>query len=189
MDKPHRADDETVAVEAADVASLVAENAALRDRHLRVLADAENERRRSERQAQDARTYAVTQFARELLPIADNLQRAVEAAGAGAEEADRQLNRAANKFGNGDALLEGVKATERMLAAAFERFGVRKVSAKDAAFDPALHEAVMQLDDPLAAPGTVLQVLEDGYTIHDRLLRPARVAVAKRPSPEQPLES
>jgi molecular chaperone GrpE len=178
MDKPHKADDETVALEAADVASLVAENAALRDRHLRVLADAENERRRCERQAQDARTYAVTQFARELLPIADNLQRAVEAAGAGAE------------FGNGDAaLLEGVKATERMLAAAFERFGVRKVPAKDVAFDPALHEAVMQLDDPLAAPGTVLQVLEDGYTIHDRLLRPARVVVGKRPPPEQPLES
>ena len=178
MDKPHSADDETVALDAADVASLVAENAALRDRHLRALADAENERRRSERQAQDARTYAVTQFARELLPIADNLQRAIEAAEAGAE------------FGNGDAaLLEGVKATERMLAAAFERFGVRKVPAKDAAFDPALHEAVMQLDDPEAAPGTVLQVLEDGYTIHDRLLRPARVAVAKRPPPERPLES
>jgi molecular chaperone GrpE len=178
MDKPHSPDEETVALEAADVASLVAENAALRDRHLRALADAENERRRSERQAQDARAYAVTQFARELLPIADNLQRAIEAAQTGAG------------LGNEDAaLLEGVKATERMLAAAFERFGVRKVRAADTAFDPALHEAVMQLDNPEAAPGTVLRVLEDGYTIHDRLLRPARVAVAKRPPPEQPMES
>jgi molecular chaperone GrpE len=178
MDKPHSADDETVALEAADVASLVAEHAALRDRYLRVLADAENERRRSERQAQDARTNAVAQFARGLLPIADNLQRAIKAAEAGAGSA------------NGDAaLIEGVKATERMLAATFERFGVRKVPAKDAAFDPALHEAVMQLDASEATPGTVLQVLEDGYTIHDRLLRPARVAVAKRPPPERPMES
>ena len=178
MDKPHNADDETAAFEAADLASLVAENAALRDRYLRALADAENERRRSERQAHDARTYAVTQFARELLPIADNLQRAIKAAeagiGLGTEDA---------------ALLEGVKATERMLAAAFELFAVRKVPAADTSFDPARQEAVMQLDAPEAAPGTVLRVLEDGYTIHDRLLRPARVAVAKRPPPAEAMES
>ena len=80
MDKPHSPDDETIALEAADVASLVAENAALRDRYLRALADAENARRRSERQAEDARAYAVTQFARELLPVADNLQRAIKTA-------------------------------------------------------------------------------------------------------------
>ena len=109
MDKPHSPDDETIALEAADVASLVAENAALRDRYLRALADAENARRRCERQAEDARAYAVTQFARELLPVADNLKRAIKTAEGGVE------------FGTGDAaFLEGVEATERMLAAAFE---------------------------------------------------------------------
>jgi molecular chaperone GrpE len=169
MDKPHSPDDETIALDATDVASLVAENAALRDRYLRALADAENARRRIEQQAADARAYAVTQFARELLPVADNLHRAIETA-----EAQAAL-------GAGDAaLFEGIKATERMLAAAFERFGVRRIAAEGAAFDPAFHEAVMELDDPEAPPGTVLQVLEDGYTIHDRLLRAARVVVAKR---------
>ena len=75
------------------------------------------------------------------------------------------------------------------MAAAFERFGVRRIAAEGAAFDPALHEAVMELDDPEATSGTVLQVLEDGYTIHDRLLRPARVVVAKRRRAQPPLES
>jgi molecular chaperone GrpE len=178
MDKLHSPDDETIALEAADVASLVAENAALRDRYLRALADAENARRRSEQQVADARAYAVTQFARELLPVADNLRRAIETA-----EAQAAL-------GAGDAaLLEGIKATERMLAAAFERFGVRRIAAEGAAFDPAFHEAVMELDDPEAPSGTVLQVLEDGYTIHDRLLRAARVVVAKRRRAQPPLES
>jgi molecular chaperone GrpE len=178
MDKPHSPDDETIALEAADVASLVAENAALRDRYLRALADAENARRRSEQQAADARAYAVTQFARELLPVADNLRRAIESV-----ETQAAL-------GAGDAaLLEGIKATERMLAAAFERFGVRRIAAEGAAFDPAFHEAVMELDNPEAPSGTVLQVLEDGYTIHDRLLRAARVVVAKRRRAQPPPES
>jgi molecular chaperone GrpE len=177
MDKPHSPNDETIALETPDVASLVAENADLRDRHLRALADAENARRFGERQSADARAYAVTQFARELLPVADNLRRAIATA-----EAQRAL-------GAGDeALLEGIKATERILTSAFERFGVRRIAAEGAAFDPALHEAVMELDNPEAPPGTVLQVLEDGYTMHDRLLRAARVAVAKRrsapPAPE-----
>lgn len=178
MDKPHSPDDETIALEAADVASLAAENAALRDRYLRALADAENARRRSEQQAEDARAYAVTQFARELLPVADNLRRAIEAAEARVE------------LGTGDpALLEGVRATEHILAAAFERFGVRRFAAEGAAFDPALHEAVMELDDPEATSGTVLQVLEDGYMIHDQVLRPARVVVAKRRRAQSPLTS
>lgn len=178
MDKPHSPDDETIALEAADDASLIAENASLRDRYLRALADAENARRRSEQQVADGRAYAVTQFARELLPVADNLQRAIKTAEAQAE------------LGAGDpALAEGIKATERMLAAAFERFGVRRIAAEGAAFDPALHEAVMELDNPEATPGTVLQVLEDGYTIHDRLLRAARVVVAKRRRDQPPLES
>jgi molecular chaperone GrpE len=166
MENPHVRDDEAVALETEDTASLVAENAILRDRYLRALADAENTRRRSERLEEEARAYAVTKFARELLPVADNLERAIVAA------QDSSTNDA--------ALLEGVSATARMLAAAFEQFGVRKIESLGSLFDPKLQEAVMELYDEAQAPGTVLQVLEDGYTIHDRLLRPARVVVGKR---------
>lgn len=158
-----------------DVAALQAENASLRDRLLRALADAENTRRRAERSVEDARQYAVADFARELLTVADNLQRAIAAA-----------ERESSGPSSDASLLEGVRATQRMLLAVFERFGIRKIEALGAAFDPTLHEAVMELDDPAQAPGAVVQVMEDGYMIRDRLLRPARVAIAKRrgnPSP------
>jgi len=153
----------------SDLEALQAENADLRDRLLRALADGENTRRRGERMAQDARQYAIADFARELLDVADNLRRAIAAAEQqGGENAPESQ------------LLDGIKATERILMATLERFGVRRIEALGTRFDPALHEAVMEVDDPEHEPGTVVQVLEDGYTIHDRLLRPARVAVAKR---------
>jgi molecular chaperone GrpE len=155
--------------EAVDTATLEAENAALRDRMLRALAEAENTRRRAGREAKDARQYAVADFARELLPVADNLQRAIAAAERHAPETTEEA-----------ALIEGVRATERVLMSAFERFGIRKIEALGARFDPALHEAMTEVDDASQAPGTVVGVLEDGYTIHDRLLRPARVIIAKR---------
>jgi molecular chaperone GrpE len=152
-----------------DAAALEAENAALRDRMLRALADAENTRRRAERAAEDARQYAVADFARELLPVTDNLRRAIVTA-----------ERHTPKSVEDDALIEGVRATERLLMAAFERFGIRKIDALGARFDPSLHEAVTEVDDASQVPGTVVDVLEEGYTIHDRLLRPARVIIAKR---------
>jgi molecular chaperone GrpE len=157
---------------AADVAALQAENASLRDRMLRALAEAENTRRRAERAAQDARQDAVADFARELLPVVDNLQRSIAAAErpATAEEA---------------ALVEGVRAVERILMRALEQFGIRRMEARGAPFDPTLHEAIMEVDDA-SLPGTVVRVVEDGYTINDRLLRPARVAVARRRSPASP---
>jgi molecular chaperone GrpE len=167
----------------ADCAELVAENAALRDRLLRALADAENTRRRADGAAADARRYAISDFARELLTVADNLQRALEAAGAHTRR-------------NEGTLIEGVEATQRLLAAALARFGVQRIDALGQRFDPNLHEAVttQHSDDP---PGTVIGVIEDGYTINDRLLRPARVVVAKaRPdaaapsiAPESPNQS
>jgi molecular chaperone GrpE len=161
-------DQRAPAAEPDNTAALQAENAALRDRLLRALADAENTRRRAERTAKAARQYAVADFARELLAVADNLQRALAAA----EQApDTPAD---------TALIEGVRVTERMLMATMERFGVRKIAALGAPFDPARHEAVMEIDDLSQSPGTVVRVLEDGYTIHDRLLRPARVVVAKR---------
>jgi molecular chaperone GrpE len=150
-------------------AALQAENEALRDRMLRALADAENARRRAERTAQDARRYGIADFARELLPVADNLQRTVTAAELGGAQAT-----------GANALLEGVAATRRMLEHALEQFGVRRIEALGEPFNPAHHEAVVEVADGAGPPGTVVSIIEDGFTIHDRLLRPARVAVARR---------
>jgi molecular chaperone GrpE len=146
------------------------ENAALRDRLVRALADAENTRRRAERTATEVRQYAVTDFAREMLTIADNLQRTITAAEQHGAQAPQD-----------SVLIEGVRAIARMLAQILERFGVRKIEAAGAPFDPSLHEAMMERDDPGQPGGTVAGVMEDGYTIHDRLLRPARVAVTRGP--------
>jgi molecular chaperone GrpE len=159
----------TPAEEAAEAAALNAENASLRDRMLRALAEADNTRRRAERTGQDARQKAITDVARELLPVADNLQRGIAAA-------ERQADATTEET----ALIEGVRATEQMLMRALARFGIRKLQALGTTFDPALHEAMMEVDDAPSPPGTVASVMEDGYTIHDRLLRPARVAVTKR---------
>ena len=150
---------------------LAAENASLRDRMLRALAEAENTRRRADRTAADASRFAIADFARELLAVADNLQRTLAAAERPAFENAADV-----------ALIDGVRATQRMLMQVLERFGVRKIEALGQPFDPALHEAVLEVDDPSYPPGTVVRVVEDGYTIHDRLLRAARVAVSKRRS-------
>lgn len=168
--------DETVPTEAADLDSLVAENASLHDRHLRALAEVENTRHRLERKVDDARNYAITDFARELLQVVDNLQRALGAAEAGEPSAEQA------------SVIDGVRATERLLNLTLERFGIRKIQALGARFDPALHEAVMEVDDPQREPGTIAQVLEEGYTIKDRLLRPARVVVVKRRPTSTPPE-
>ena len=149
----------------AAAAGLQAENAALQDRMLRALADAENTRRRAERTAEDARQYAVWDLARELLAVVDNLQRAIEAA--------------QSRAGGDQALIEGVRATERMLLGTLERFGVRRISALGTRFDPSLHEAIMEVEDAANPPGTVVRVVEEGYTMRDRLLRPARVIVSR----------
>jgi molecular chaperone GrpE len=142
----------------ADAEALAAENAYFRDRILRALADAENTRRRTERTVQDTSKYAIADFLRKLLAVADNLQRTVAAPLSPETVEDA-------------ASLEGVRATERMLMHVLERFGVRKIEALGAPFDPALHEAVMEVDDGSYPPGSVARVLEDGYMIHDRLLR------------------
>lgn len=161
--------------EPADVAALQAENASLRDRMMRALADTENTRRRAERSAQEARQFANTDFARELLAVGDNLQRALAAAEQ--QVSDKPIDA---------ALIEGVHATQRMLEGILERFGVRRIEAQGAPFDPALHEAMMEVNDASQEPGSVARVMEDGYTIHDRLLRPARVAVTARRPDEEP---
>lgn len=166
---PQSIEDEAVATEAIDAGALVAENAALRDRLLRALADAENTRRRAERGAEEVRKYAIADFARELLIVVDNLHRAIAAAEAPGVATTE-----------GAALAEGARATLRLLLRTLESFGVRPVAALGQRFDPNLHEAIMEVDDPSQPPGTVTRVIEDGYTINDRLLRPARVAITKR---------
>ena len=169
MARPHSIEDEAVATEAVDVGTLLKENASLRDRLFRALAEAENTRRQASRTAEDARRFAIADFARELLIVVDNLQRTIDAVdGQGPLTPENA------------ALLEGVQATLRVLLRTLERFGVRRISALGKRFDPNLHEAVMEADDPAQRPGTVAQVLEQGYTIHGRLLRPARVVVSKR---------
>jgi molecular chaperone GrpE len=150
---------------------LLSENASLRERLMRALAETENTRQLGERRAQDAQKYAITHFARELLQVVDNLRRAIDA---GAARADTE---------GGDRLIEGVAATDRMLMQVLKRFGVEEIDALNAPFDPEKHEAVMEVDAADQPPRSVVQVLEDGYMLHDRLLRPARVAVAK---PQQP---
>jgi molecular chaperone GrpE len=141
---------------------------------MRALAETENTRRQGERRAQDAQQYAITNFARELLQVVDNLRRAL-----GAAEGDEKA----------DGLIEGVAATDRVLTQILNRFGVKEVSALNQPFDPGKHEAVMETDQTEQPPGSVVQVLENGYTLHDRLLRPARVVVAKSPQQSwQPAE-
>jgi molecular chaperone GrpE len=144
------------------------EIASLRERLMRALAEIENTRRLGERRAEDAGQYAITNFARELLQVVDNLRRAIAAA-----EGDAQS----------EGLLEGVAATDRILTQILNRFGVEEIKALDEPFDPRKHEAVMEADTSERPPGSVTEVLENGYMLQDRLLRPARVVVAKSQAP------
>ena len=155
------------AIGAGGDTDLSTEIASLRERLMRALAETENIRRQGERRAQDAQQYAITNFARELLQVVDNLRRAIDAGTADAEA------------GKGEGLIEGVAATDRILTQILNRFGIEEVNALNEPFDPMKHEAVMETDETDQPPGSVVQVLENGYRIHDRLLRPARVVVAK----------
>lgn len=145
-----------------------AEAAQLKDQLLRAMAETENTRRRGERQAADARVYAIDKFARELLPVADNLARALEALPPDVRAA---AGEAVHTF------IEGVALTEKSLLEALGRHGVRRVGAKGEAFDSNLHQAVAQI--PSDAPtGAVAEVFQPGYVLGDRTLRPAMVAVS-----------
>jgi molecular chaperone GrpE len=152
----------------AQIEALTAEVASVKDRMLRALAEAENTRRRAERDREDMAKYAITNFARGMLNVADNLRRALSSC-------DETL-RADPKVA---ALMGGVEATERELLSTLERSGVKKIVALDLPFNANFHEVMFEAVVPGKAPGTVFQVIEDGYVIQDRLLRPARVGVVK----------
>ncbi|MFC7334811.1 nucleotide exchange factor GrpE [Rhodocista pekingensis] len=150
-------------------ASLEAEIQVLKDQLLRALAETENVRRRAEREREDTAKYAIAKFAKDLLAVADNLRRAVESVAPD----QRQGNEAVN------SLLTGVEATERQLAAAFDRAGIQKMEPLEKPFDPNFHQVMMEMEGTGKAPGTVVAVLQAGYTLQGRLLREAMVGVAK----------
>ena len=152
------------------VEALKAENADLRDRFLRLAAEMDNLRRRTDREVKDAKSYAVTGFARDMLSVSDNLRRAIETLPDEARaSADATMT----------ALIEGVEMTERGMLTTLERHGVRKIEAEGQKFDPNFHQAMFEVPNPNVANNTVVQVVQAGYAIGDRVLRPAMVGVAK----------
>ncbi len=149
---------------------LMKENEELKDRALRVAADMENLRRRTTRDVQDARAYAVANFARDMLSVSDNLRRALDAIPAEAKT-------------SGDAgftaLIEGVELTERAMLSTLERHGVKKLAPEGEKFDPNFHQAMFEVPNPDIPGNTVVQVVQPGYSIGERVLRPAMVGVSK----------
>ena len=149
-----------------------AELAALKDQLLRALAEMENVRRRVEREREDTAKYAITNFAREVVTATDNLRRTLD--GAKSPHADDAAALA--------ALLAGVEVTEREFLATLEKHGIRRITPLGERFDANFHQAMFEIPDTGKEPGTIVQVVQYGYRIADRLLRPALVGVAKGPA-------
>lgn len=164
---------EPTAPEADSVESIIGELQAKADdnwnRYLRAAAETENVRKRAARDVEQARKYAFEGFGRELLAVKDSLE-------LGLESAD---------LANTAALLEGSKATLKLLTGALERFGVTEINPEGEPFDPEFHEAIVMQPSADAEPGSVLTVIQKGYVLNDRLLRPARVVVAAEAAPQQ----
>jgi molecular chaperone GrpE len=158
------------------VAALKAENAALKDQAMRYAAEAENVRRRTEREANDARAYAIQKFARDLLDAADNLSRALQFA------PKETVDPAVSNF------VMGVEMTEKALQTAFERNGLKRVQPnRGDRFDPNLHQAMMEQAADDVAPGCVIMVMQTGYELFGRIVRPALVAVTPKASATAPV--
>lgn len=153
-----------------DTDALQAENAGLKDRILRTMAEMENLRRRTEREVADARAYGASNFARDMLALADNLRRGIDSLSAD------------ERAGASPALktfIEGVELTEADFLSRLTRHGVKKLAPKGEKFDPNKHEALFEAPDESVPTGTVVQVVEEGYTIGERVLRPAKVGVSR----------
>jgi molecular chaperone GrpE len=153
----------------AELTALVAENSDMRDRLLRTMADMENLRRRTEREKVDISRYAISNFARDVLTVGDNLRRTIEHVPAEAAAQDPALK----------SFLDGVELTERELLNVLERHGVTRIDPVGQRFDPNCHQAMYEVQNPDVPEGTVVDVMQAGYVIGDRCLRPALVAVAK----------
>ncbi|WP_419907234.1 nucleotide exchange factor GrpE [Hoeflea sp.] len=169
----------TAAAEPSPLELLAAERDELKDKYLRLAAEMDNLRRRTARDVRDARAYSVSNFARDMLAVSDDLRRALDAIPAEAREA-------------GDAgllaLIEGVELTERSMLSALERHGVKQLSPQGQKFDPNFHQAMFEVPNPDVPNNTVVEVVQDGYVIGDRVLRPAMVGVAKG-GPKQAAET
>jgi molecular chaperone GrpE len=171
----HHLDDsmEQAAAENSDagdeaLAAIAKERDEMRDKLMRALAEAENTRKRAEKMQADTTKYAVSGFAKDMLDIADNLRRALDAI------PDEQKQDAAIQ-----TIYNGVQATEKIMLGTFEKHGIQKIEPTEGKFDPNFHEVMFETDVPGKEAGEIIQLLEAGYTLHDRLLRPARVGVAK----------
>lgn len=150
-------------------AALKAELADMKEQALRAMAEVENIRRRSAKEREDTSRYAVSSFAKDLLDVADTFRRALESVPAELRESDPRIV----------ALLDGIEATERKMLDMFSRNGIRKIEPLDEPFDPNYHEVMFETPVPGKPSGTIIQIIEPGYVLHDRLLRPARVGVSK----------
>jgi molecular chaperone GrpE len=161
---------EAMAPEANPLETLQAENADLRDRLLRTVAEMENLRKRTEREVSDTRSYAIASFARDMLTATDSLSRALMVLPAETREtADGTLK----------SLIEGIEMTEREMQRLLAKHGVKPIEAEGEKFDPHKHQAMFEVPDPTRPEGTVVQVVQTGFAIGDRVLRPAMVGVAK----------
>jgi molecular chaperone GrpE len=160
---------EAPAPQEPDATPLLNEVAELKDKLLRAHAEVENIRKRSEREREETAKYAITRLARDIVNVGDNFQRAIDAVPADAADNDPALK----------SFLEGVTMTERELLNVLERYGIKRVTPKDEPFNPHLHQAVMEIQRSDVPAGTAVQVFQSGFTIEDRVLRPAMVAVAK----------
>ena len=162
-------DDEEYTEEELELDALRAERDDLKDRWMRALADAENARKRSDRDRREAENYGGSKFARDLLPVYDNLKRGLEAA------TDEQREVSA-------ALIEGVELTMREVVNVFKKHGIEPISPEiGERFDPQNHEAMFEAPVPGTKAGDIIQVMTEGFMLHDRLLRPAQVGVSSTP--------
>ena len=156
--------------EVDELAAVTAERDDYRDRFMRALADAENSRKRADKDRREAENYGGSKMARDLLPVYDNMKRAVEAAG------DEQKEAAA-------ALIEGVELTMRELLNVFKKHGIQPISPQVGdRFDPQLHQAMFEAPLPGTKAGDIIQVSAEGFMLHDRLLRPSQVGVSSTPA-------
>ncbi|WP_375704126.1 nucleotide exchange factor GrpE [Bartonella sp. AD328YNZD] len=182
--KTHKTEEhEVVETESNEVSDLLAslqdENKELKNQLLRLVADMENLRRRTMRDVADAKAYSIANFARDMLSVSDNLNRALEAIPEGARESDAGLK----------SLAEGVEMTERAMMAALERHGVQKIHPEGQKFDPHFHQAMFEIPNADVPDNTVQQVVQAGYIIGERVLRPAIVGVAKGGAKEASVEA
>lgn len=150
----------------------------LKDQILRAMAETENTRRRMKKETEEAQKFSIATFAKEVLSVADNFRRALEAVPKDGAENETLKN-----------LMTGVEATERQLLATFERFGIKKIDPMGQPFDPHMHRVMMEMEDLSKPAGTVVQVFQPGYLIHDRLLREAQVVVSKGGPPAHKVDT